>query len=243
MTPIDYGRRLHLDGEITELLETILQAVLARIPPQELRRGAQVRWNAGQRDRITREIRTFGGGSSLKGGVRRDVLAAATAEMAGLLSRRRFLRDQDHALLDVHPAGLVWTFVRFPRDEERRTISIFAAEPGPERPWLDMPDAGPGLRAAFDRTTDILRQWLRRPYQDQAVVLRKARGPESAHERLAAAPVLSEIDRWLPTERDGALLACRMGGAFVLADGAPRGPDARLPWRILALAPDPAGFA
>jgi hypothetical protein len=242
MTPIDYGRRLHLDGEITELLETILQAVLARIPPQELRRGAQVRWNAGARDRISRELLTFGGGSSLRPGARRAVLAAATADMASLLSRRRLLRDQDHALLDVHPAGLIWTFVRYRHDEERRTITVFAAEPTPERPWLDMPDA-PGLRLAFERTTDVLRQWLRRPYQDQAVILRKARGPESAHERLAAAPVLSEIGRWLPTDRDGALLACRMGGAFVLADGAPQGPDARLPWRILALAPDPAGFA
>lgn len=244
MTPSRYGDALRLPDVLIDPLEGVLTAALRDLGAADLRRGAQIRWNCGQRDRVTREIRTHGGRSALKASLRRDVLAAASAPIGDLLRRHRLLRDQDHATLDVHPAGLIWTFFRFPGDVERRTLTVFAAEPAADRPWLEPPgaeDAGFHIAPAFARTTDVLARWMPNAYKDQAVLLRDARRPQTAHDRLAAAPVMEEIGPHL-SGIDGPLLAVRAGGAFLLAVGGSHGRGPLVPWTPVALAPDPKGF-
>jgi len=244
MTPIRYGDALRLPDVLIEPLEAVLSAALNDLGPADLRRGAQIRWNCGQRDRVTREIRTHGGRSALKASPRRDALAAASDPIADLLRRHRLLRDQDYATLDVHPAGLIWTFFRFPGDVERRTLTVFAAEPAPERPWLEPPgaeEAGFHISSAFARTTDILSRWMPDAYKDQAVLLHDPCRPHTAHDRLAVAPVMEEMAPHLGGLK-GPLLAVRAGGAFLLAVGGSHGRGPLVPWTPVALAPDPKGF-
>jgi len=244
MQPILYGNALRLPDVLVEPLDDALAFIFRHLSVASLCWGAQIRWNCGQRNRVTRAFRTHGGRSALQASRRRDVLAAASDPITDLLRRHRLLRDQDHATLDIHPAGLIWTFFRFPGDVERRTITVFAAEPTPDRPWLEPTGtevSAVRLASAFARTTDVLARWMPDPYEDQAVLLRDPSRPPSAHDRLAVAPVLETITPYLRSNHSP-LLAVRAGGAFLLAVGGSHGRGPLVPWIPLALAPDPEGF-
>lgn len=244
MQPIRYGDALCLPDVLIEPLDDLFSAFLRDLGEADLRRGAQIRWKCGQRDRVTREIRTHGGRSALKASARRDVLAAGSDPIADLLRRHRLLCDQAHATLDVHPAGLILTFFHFPDNVERRTITVFAAEPAPDRPWLKPPeaeDAGFHIARTFARITEVLARWMPDAYADQTVLLRDPRRPQTAHDCLAVAPAMEEIAPHLG-QVDGPLLAVRAGRAFLLAVGGSHGSGPLAPWTPIALVPDPKGL-